>query len=65
MLEPWRDQMTYPQLMDVLLLKSIFKAESWRQHLSGCSLSENSRCDYLGLDLDELLDSLLGGGVEA
>ena len=55
----WRDQMTYPQLMDVLLPKSIFKVESWRQHLPGNRLSENRSSDNLGLGLDEFLDSFL------
>ena len=45
----WRDQMTYPQLMDVLLPKSIFKAESWRQYLPGNRLFENRRMDNFGL----------------
>ena len=57
----WRDQMTYPQLIDVLLPKSIFRAESWRQHLPGNRLSENRISDNLGLDLGEFLDSFLQG----
>ena len=61
MLELWRDQMTHPQLVDVLLPKSIFKAESWRQYSPGNILSENRRSDNLGLDLDEFLDSFLQG----
>ena len=61
MLGPWRDQMTHPQLVDVLLTKPIFKAESWRQHLLGNTLSKNRRSDNLGLDLGEFLDSFLQG----
>ena len=58
MLEPWRDQMTYSQLMNVITkidLQSV-KLETlvaWQQTF------ENRSRDHLGLDLDELLDSLL------
>ena len=61
MLGPWRDQMTHPQLMDVLLPKPIFTAESWRQHLLGNTISENRLSDNLGLDLDEFFASFLRG----
>ena len=60
LLEPWRDQMTYSQLMDVLTKINLQSVELetvliWKQTF------ENRRRDNLGLDLDELLDSLLEG----
>ena len=60
MLEPFRDQMTYSQWMNVMTkinLQSV-KPETllaWQQAF------ENRRRDPLGLDLDEFLDSLLEG----
>ena len=58
MLEPWRDQMTYPQLMDVITKIDLQSVEpvtvvTWQQTF------ENRRRNPLGLDLDEFLDSLL------
>ena len=63
MLEPWRDQMTYSQLMDVITKINLQSVEpetvtAWQQAF------ENRRRDPLGLDLDEFLDSLLEGAVE-
>ena len=63
MLEPWRDQMTYRQLMDVIAkinLQSVAQETvlTWQQTF------ENRRRDPLGLDLDEFLDSLLEGAIE-
>ena len=60
MLEPWRDQMTYPQLMNVITKIDLQSVEletvlAWQQTF------ENRRRDPLGLDLDELLDSSLEG----
>ena len=60
MLEPWRDQMTHSQLMDVITKIDLQSVEpmtmlAWQQTF------ENRRRDNLGLDLDELLDSLLEG----
>ena len=60
MLEPWRDQMTYSQLMNVMTkinLQSVEQATvfTWQQTF------ENRRRDPSGLDLDEFLDSLLEG----
>ena len=62
-LEPWRDQMTYPQLMDVITkinLQSVGSeiVTAWQQTF------ENRRMDNPGLDLDEFLDSLLEGAIE-
>ena len=59
-LEPWRDQMTYSQLMDVITKIDLQSVEPetvlpWQQTF------ENRKRDNLGLDLDELLDSLLEG----
>ena len=64
MLEPWRDQMTYSQLMNVMTKINLQSVEpetvtAWQQTF------ENRRRDHLGLDLDEFLDSMLEGGVEA
>ena len=58
MLEPWRDQMTYSQLMNVMTKINLQSVEqetvtAWQQAF------ENRRRDPLGLDLDEFLDSLL------
>ena len=60
MLEPWRDQLTHPQLMNVITKIDLQSVEletvlAWQQAF------ENRRRDPLGLDLDldELLDSLL------
>ena len=65
MLEPLRDRMTYSQWMNVLTKIDLQSVEletvlAWQQAF------ENRRRDPLGLDLDldELLDSLLGGAVE-
>ena len=63
MLEPWRDQMTYSQLMNVMTKINLQSVEqetvlAWQQTF------ENRRRDPLGLDLDEFLDSLLEGAVE-
>ena len=63
MLEPWRDQMTYSQLIDVLTKVDLQSVEqetviAWQQTF------ENRTRDPLGLDLDEFLDSLLEGAVE-
>lgn len=63
MLEPWRDRMTYSQLMNVMTKINLQSVEletlhAWQQTL------ENRRRDPLGLDLDEFLDSLLEGSVE-
>ena len=63
MLEPWRDQMTYSQLMDVIAKINLQSVELetvviWQQTF------ERRRRDHLGLDLDEFLDSLLEGAVE-
>ena len=60
MLEPWRDQMTYSQLMDVITKINLQSVEPetvtvWQQTF------ENRRTDHLGLGLDEFLDSLLEG----
>ena len=60
MLEPLRDQMTYPQLMNVITKINLQSVELetvlvWQQAF------ENRRRDPLGLDLDELLDSLPEG----
>ena len=60
MLEPWRDQMTYSQLMNVMTKINLQSVEqetvlAWQQAF------ENRRRDPLGLDLDEFLDSLLEG----
>ena len=60
MLEPWRDQMTYSQLMNVMTKINLQSVEqetvlAWQQAF------ENRRRAPLGLDLDELLDSLLEG----
>ena len=60
MLEPWRDQMTYPQLMDVITKIDLQSVEpvtvvTWQQTF------ENRRRNPLGFDLDEFLDSLLEG----
>ena len=62
-LEPLRDQMTYPQLMDVITKINLQSVEpetvtAWQQTF------ENRRRANLGLDLDEFLDSLLEGAVE-
>ena len=62
MLEPFRDQMTYSQLMNVMTKINLQSVEletvlAWQQAF------ENRR-DPLGLDLDELIDSLLEGAVE-
>ena len=59
-LEPWRDQMTYSQLMDVMTKIDLQSVEqetilTWQQTF------EKRRRDHLGLDLDEFLDSLLEG----
>ena len=58
MLEPWRDQMTYPQLMNVLT-KIDLQSVGLETVLTWQQVFENRRRDNLGLDLDELLDSLL------
>ena len=60
MLEPWRDQMTYSQLMNVMTKINLQSVEpetvlAWQQAF------ENRRRDHLGSDLDELLDSSLEG----
>ena len=60
MLEPWRDQMTYSQLMDVVTKINLQSVElekvlTWQQTF------ENRRREHLGLDLDEFLDSFLEG----
>ena len=60
MLEPWRDQMTYSQLMNVMTkinLQSVAQETvlAWQQTF------ENRTRDSLGLVLDELLDSSLEG----
>ena len=60
MLEPWRDQMTYSQLMDVITKIDLQSVEpetvtAWQQTL------ESRRRNPLGLVLDEFLDSLLVG----
>ena len=60
MLEPWRDQMTHSQLMNVLTKIDLQSVEpmtmlAWQQTF------ENRRRDNLGLNMDELLDSLLEG----
>ena len=60
MLEPLRDQMTYPQLMNVMTKIDLQSVEletvlAWQQ---AC---ENRRRDPIDLELDELLDSSLEG----
>ena len=60
MLELWRDQMTYSQLMNVITKIDLQSVEpetvdAWQQAF------ENRRRDPLGVDLDEFLDSLLEG----
>ena len=59
-LEPWREQMTYPQLMDVIIKMDLQSVEletalTWQQTFA------NRRRDNLGLDLGEFRDSLLEG----
>ena len=59
-LEPLRDQMTYPQLMNVITKVDLQSVEletvlAWQQAF------ESRRRDPIGLDLDELLDSSLEG----
>ena len=63
MLEPWRDQMTYSQLLDVITKINLQSVEletvlAWQQTF------DNRRRDHLGLDLDEFFDSLLEGTTE-
>ena len=63
MLEPWRDQMTYSQLMDVITKINLQSVEpetvtAWQQSF------ENRRRGPFGLGLDEFLDSLLEGVIE-
>ena len=60
MLEPWRDQMTSSQLMNVITKINLQSVEpetlvAWQQAF------ENKRRNPLGLGLDEFLDSLLEG----
>ena len=60
MLEPWRDQMTYPQLMNVIT-KIDLQSEEPETVTAWQETFENRRRDNLGLDLDEFLDALLEG----
>ena len=60
MLEPWRDQMTYPQLMNVIT-KIDLQSEEPETVTAWQETYENRRRDNLGLDLDEFLDALLEG----
>ena len=60
MLEPLRDQMTYPQLMNVITKVDLQSVEletvlAWQQAF------EKRRRDPISLVLDELLDSSLEG----
>ena len=60
MLEPWRDQMTSSQLMNVMTKINLQSVEQ-ETLLAWQRAFENRRRNPLGLDLDEFLDSLLKG----
>ena len=62
LLEPWRDQMTYRQLMDVIT-KIDLQSVDLEAILAWQLTFESRTRDNLGLDLDEFLDALLEEGA--